>query len=195
MAGLSSRQLKYQESFALVFGAIFAAFIALLWTGLVVAGVGGSWGFVLLTALVALGILVLARGVYLWIRYPLKRVALPYLRSWRFWMKFYGAILIEFGFIYALIQLLDTKHIEEGLFPLIVFVVGAHFYPLARWNGNTLWYGTATALCVAMVVVVVAVPRDRWMLASASVMVATMLITSLVSGQRYKQVTNQGSRI
>lgn len=197
---LTPEQQDYQKHYGLLYGSVFAAVIALMWTGIFSSLLGGAPRVIWLSVLLIVGLVSLIRGIHARVKYPLsKGIKLPYLHSGRFWAKFYGVIVIEVIVIFFSIRLLQAHHVDNAVLPLIVFVVGAHFYPLAYVNGNRLWYITASVLCAAMLILVAttsdistttifdAPHSSLWAVVSSGAMVATMLLTSLISSQLYRK--------
>lgn len=195
---LSRKQKEYQKIVGLRFGAVFAAVVALMWTGIFASFLGGTSQKIALAVLLSAGVLALALSLYLLIvRRPRSKQQLPYYSSGAFWALFYAVIVVEFVAIYLLIRVFQAHHVDNVTFPLIVLVVGLHFYPLAYLNRNTIWYYAATVLSVTMLALVLLVDNDAtttvlgaphsstWGLASTGVMVGTMLATSLVSSWLY----------
>ncbi len=197
--GLNSQQKRYQRQYALSFGSLFAAIIAFSWTGLLVSYTAGTPRIITLAILMSLNLYALSQSLYLRFKYPItEKVSLPYMKSGSFWLKFYGVILAEIAAIFFIIQILDRHHLQIGTIPLIVFIVGAHFYPLAYWNGNKLWYLTSSLLCLGVAALVIVCPPQAtthilgatasiWELVSAGLMVGVMLLTSFVGGLMYKR--------
>lgn len=196
---LSAAQKEYQRLIGLRFGTVFAATVCVMWSGLFFSLLGSATQKVwLAAAIVEVGGVGWSSYAVIVRRPPFKRI-LPYLRSWAFWAKFYGIIIVESAVIFLAVRLLAAHHASNGTLPLIVFVVGAHFYPLAYWNGNALWYGTATVLCVSMVLLAVVVRGNAtttvfgaphvnsWSIIRVGVMIVTMLVTALASSLMYVQ--------
>jgi hypothetical protein len=194
---LTQKQKSYQKFVALRFGSLFAAVIALIWSGLFLALLNVSPQKTAAVVLLGLDVLCLGLAVFiLAAKRPLARQSLPYFHSGRFWVKFYGVIAVEVVIIYVLIRLFQSMGIDTIALPMVVLIVGLHFYPLAYWNGNTLWYGTATVLSLSMLFLFLCVNphakvgssgNDIWSVASAGVMVVSMIATSLVSTWQYVQ--------
>lgn len=204
---LTPAQRHYQKLVGLQFGSVFAAIIGLMWTWPFISLLGGTLRAVFFLVLFAVGSVCLFVAIFLLVfRHPATRQSLPYFKSGTFWAKFYGVIIAECVIIFFTIRLLQAHHVNNIIFPTIVLVVGLHFYPLAYWNGNKLWYGTATLLSVAVIAVVAFAKSDQtttifgaphsstWSLVSTGAMAISMLITSAFSMVLYARESTQKSK-
>ncbi len=124
--------------YATLFGAWFAPWPAAIWAGWALSSYSGAGVIVpaVISGLLTVGLLAVAARLYVRVR----PVAVPsYYHSGRFWALFWTVILAEGGLIAVASQILDRTGQSVWILPLILAVVGLHFFPLAYLNHNPIW--------------------------------------------------------
>jgi hypothetical protein len=189
---LTPKQRQYQRAYGLRFSSLFAAIVAVAWTGIMSQYTQDNSLPPVLLLVYFMCFVIIALCVYHFKRYkPPEKVTLPYRRSWRFWRLFYVVIIAEIIIIYSLIQYFNSLHLSEPMWPLIVGIVSIHWIPLGRMHGTYTWYYVATFLVICVIAIVLFIGRqasinilgisgNTWSVLSIGLMIITMLITSLI---------------
>ncbi|MDH2363632.1 DUF7010 family protein [Priestia megaterium] len=142
-------------------GVIFMAFFGTLWAGIGIRGMQG-WEFpVLITLSLLIGVLLFIGAIVLIknSRQLTNEVIKKDGDRWRKKNRWFGIIFSLEGLFIAIAAYICVSTNHLNLFvPIMAFIVGAHFFPLASLFQVPIYYITGTLLCLLATIVILTFP-------------------------------------
>ncbi|MEM5008880.1 hypothetical protein WKH54_28000 [Priestia megaterium] len=142
-------------------GVIFMAFFGTLWAGIGIRGMQG-WEFpVLITLSLLIGVILFISAIALIknSRQLTNEVIKKDRDRWRKRNRWFGIIFSLEGLFIAIAAFICVSTNHLNLFvPIMAFIVGAHFFPLASLFQVPIYYITGTLLCLLATIVMLTSP-------------------------------------
>ncbi|MBE2978966.1 DUF7010 family protein [Priestia megaterium] len=142
-------------------GVIFMAFFGTLWAGIGIRGMQG-WEFpVLITLSLLIGVILFIGAIVLIknSRQLTNEVIKKDGDRWRKKNRWFGIIFSLEGLFIAIAAYICVSTNHLNLFvPIMAFIVGAHFFPLASLFQVPIYYITGTLLCLLATIVILTFP-------------------------------------
>ncbi|NEW00474.1 hypothetical protein GYH73_000950 [Bacillus megaterium] len=142
-------------------GVIFMAFFGTLWAGIGIRGMQG-WEFpVLITLSLLIGVILFIGAIVLIknSRQLTNEVIKKDGNRWRKKNRWFGIIFSLEGLFIAIAAYICVSTNHLNLFvPIMAFIVGAHFFPLASLFQVPIYYITGTLLCLLATIVILTFP-------------------------------------
>ena len=142
-------------------GVIFMAFFGNLWAGIGIRGMQG-WEFpvlIILSLLIGVILLISAIALIKNSRQLTNEVIKKDGDRWRKKNRWFGIIFILEGLFIAIAAYICVSTNHLNLFvPIMAFIVGAHFFPLASLFQVPIYYITGTLLCLLATIVILTFP-------------------------------------
>ena len=142
-------------------GVIFMAFFGTLWAGIGIRGMQG-WEFpVLITLSLLIGVVLFISAIALIknSRQLTNEVIKKDGARWRKKNRWFGIIFSLEGLFIAIAAYICVSTNHLNLFvPIMAFIVGAHFFPLASLFQVPIYYITGTLLCLLATIVILTFP-------------------------------------
>ena len=142
-------------------GVIFMAFFGTFWAGIGIRGMQG-WEFpVLITLSLLIGVILFIGAIVLIknSRQLTNEVIKKDGDRWRKKNRWFGIIFSLEGLFIAIAAYICVSTNHLNLFvPIMAFIVGAHFFPLASLFQVPIYYITGTLLCLLATIVILTFP-------------------------------------
>ncbi|MGG4385303.1 hypothetical protein ABEX08_25100 [Priestia megaterium] len=142
-------------------GVIFMAFFGTIWAGIGIRGMQG-WEFpVLITLFLLIGVILFIGAIVLIknSRQLTNEVIKKDGDRWRKKNRWFGIIFSLEGLFIAIAAYICVSTNHLNLFvPIMAFIVGAHFFPLASLFQVPIYYITGTLLCLLATIVILTFP-------------------------------------
>ncbi|MEB2277550.1 hypothetical protein LAV82_26405 [Bacillus sp. ILBB4] len=142
-------------------GVIFMAFFGTLWAGIGIRGMQG-WEFpVLITLSLLIGVILFIGAIVLIknSRQLTNEVIKKDGDRWKKKNRWFGIIFSLEGLFIAIAAYICVSTNHLNLFvPIMAFIVGAHFFPLASLFQVPIYYITGTLLCLLATIVILTFP-------------------------------------